>query len=72
MAVAIAAIPVVGVAIRAIGRGASFDTAKIDPAAATETMQSGSPIKTTTRDVARRCAGRAAKTYGRSGRGTTP
>jgi hypothetical protein len=73
MAVAIAAIAVVDVAIRAVGRGACFDTAKIDLAAATETMQSGSPIKATTRDVARRCAGRATgrKASNRSGRRAT-
>jgi hypothetical protein len=75
VATAIARITVVGVAVSAVGCGATFDAAKIGLAATLETMQSASTIemRRTTGDVARRCArahtGR--KASDRSGRRTT-
>jgi hypothetical protein len=58
MAIAIAGVTITGVAVGAVGRGATLDTAKIGLATAIETMQSASTIETgrTTGDVARRCA----------------
>src|ERR1700724_3844154 len=73
--VAMADVTIAGVAIGAIGRGATLDAAKIGLTAAIETTQSDSTIKTrrTTGDVARRCGRKAAgwKASDRSGRRTT-
>ena len=67
-------VTIAGVAIGAIGRGATLDAAKIGLTAAIETTQSGSTIETrrTTGDVARRCARGATgrKASDRSGRRT--
>ena len=68
-------VTIAGVAVGAVGRGATLDAAKIGLTAAIETTQSDSTIETrrTTGDVARRCArgttGR--KASDRSGRRTT-
>src|ERR1700757_3536555 len=58
VAMAMARITVAGVAAGAVGRGATFDAAKIGLAATLEAMQSASTIETrrTTGDVARKCA----------------
>jgi hypothetical protein len=68
-------VTIAGIAIGAIGRGASLDAAKIGLTAAIETTQSGSTIdpRRTTGDVARRRARGATgrKASDRSGRRTT-
>ena len=73
VATAIARITVAGVAVSAVGRGATFDTAKIGLAATAETMQSTSTIETrrTTGDVARRCARAGTRRKASDGSGTT-
>src|SRR5690349_15812317 len=55
IATAIVGVTIAGVAVGAVGRGASLDTAKIGAAAAIETMQSFSTAETrrTTGQVAR-------------------
>jgi hypothetical protein len=74
MPVAMAGVTIAGVAVGAVGRGATLDAAKIGLAAAIETMQSASTIETrrTTPNVARRCAGGTTgwKASNRSGRRT--
>ncbi len=73
-AIAIAGVTISGVAVGAVGRGATLDAAKIGLAATLETMQSASTIETrrTTGDLSRRCARAATgrKASDRSGRGT--
>ena len=68
-------VTIAGVAIGAIGRGATLDAAKIGLAATLETVQSTRTIRMrrTTGDVARRCARAATgrKASDRSGRRTT-
>jgi hypothetical protein len=70
-----AAIAISSVAAGAIGRGATFDAAKIGLAATLETMQSAGTLETrrTTRDLSRRCAraGTWRKASDRSRRRTT-
>jgi hypothetical protein len=73
-AIAMAGVTISGVAVGAVGRGATLDAAKIGLAATIETMPSASTIETrrTTGDVARRCARVATGKAGdRSGRRTT-
>jgi len=71
---AVASVTIAGVAVGAVGRGVTFDAAKIGLAAAVEATQSASTLETrTTGDVARRCARGAAgrKASDRSGRNAT-
>ena len=57
MAIAVVGITIAGVAVGAVGRGASFDATKTGRSAAIETMQSGRTVlMATTGKIARRCA----------------
>ena len=75
MVAAIAGVTIAGVAVGAVGGGATLDATKIGLAAALETMQSASTIETwwTAGDLSRRCARAATgrKASDRSGRSIT-